>query len=315
MRFQLLLVGLATVVCFALGASRWRAQILSSHTFSSAERKGGWVLVTGDYSGIRATSRGDGTERIRGFENVNANQGWDVSEDFRRVALIDAYSYSGSPGLKVYAAHRATPIAETAPASGNTFYCPLFDADGSLLFLDATGYTNMRLRRLKVPATDGAAATSRVYEVMLASTIEHGDCPERSDDGELLAWVGSGGQVHLARRSSGGYLADHKKFPGTEFALSPDGASLAIRDGTGISIVDVTSGAKRLLTADATYGTLVDFSPDGQWLASVTNSALSGRGVTAIRTSDAAVVSIPMGRTAYLYPQPGVTAARWIARD
>lgn len=313
MRFQLFLVGLASIVCFALGGARWWEMWNATFSFAAAESAGRWMLVTGDYSGLHGSSRARGNEDIPGFANVQANQAWDVAHDLRRAALVDTYSYSGSPGLKVYAARRPDPIAETAPAPGSTFYCPLFDDDGSLLFLDTKG-TSGTLRRLDVPKVDSANATSRVTNVRTATELKYDDCPELTLDGDHAAWIGTDSQIHVARRTPSGYLGDHKAFPGNEFAMTDDGAQLAIRDGSGIHIVDVATGTDRLLTSDPTYGTLIDFSPDGRWLALMVTGSFSASGVKALRTSDAQVVAIPSSRSAYYYPQAGQSIARWIAR-
>lgn len=313
MRFQLLLVGLATVVCFALGSARWRDMWLSTRTFSEAESSGRWMLVTGDYNGLHASSRARGTESIPGFSNVQANQAWDVSRDLRRAALVDSYSYSGSPGLKVYAARRPDPIAEAPPASGNAFYCPLFEPDGSLLFLDTTGVSG-RVRRLDVPKADSANATSRVTDVRTATAVKYDDCPELTLDGGHLAWIGTDSLIHIARETPSGFLGDHKSFSGTEFALNDDGSQLAIRDGSGIRVVDVATGTDRLLTSNTSYGTLIDFSPDGRWIAVMVSGSFSARGVRALRTTDAQEITLPTSRSAYYYPQPGQSIARWIAR-
>lgn len=314
MRFQLVLVGLATIVCFALGGARWREKLVSMSSFNHAASAGKWVLVTADYSGLHATSRDRGTEDVPGFSSVQVNQAWDLAPDFRRAALVDTYSYNGNPGLKVFAARRPDPLAETAPAGGSSFYCPLFDHDGAVLFYDATGTTNTKLRRLEVPRVDSANATSRVTDVRLAAPPRYDDCFERTDDGEVLAWVGSDSQIHLARRSGGGFLADHKAFPGVEFAMNADGSRIAIRDGSGIRIVDVAAGTDRLLTSDATYSTLIDFSPDGQWLGVMSAGSFSTTGMTALRLTDAQPVAISGPRNHYYYHQPGQVGTRWFAR-
>ena len=314
MRFQVILVGLAALVCFAIGGVRLRSKLLSDQTYSRAERAGRWVMLTGDYSGIHSSSRWNGTVNLTEFGSVQASQAWDVSEDHRRVAVIDNYSYATSPGLKVYAARRSDALAEAAPAAGNTFYCPTFDDDGSLLFLETTGNVGS-LRRLDVPKTDGASRTTRVRDVRTATAIRYDDCFERSGDGEWLAWYGTDAQIHIARKAgtgaSAGYLADHKSFPGSEFSLSDDGASLSVRDGVDIKIIDVGSSSTRVLTSDATYSGLVDFSPDGTWLATITAGTFSGRGFVALRTGDATPVTLQGTRSAYYYQQPGQTVARW----
>lgn len=308
-----MLVGLTTLVCFLIGGARWREKILSTQTYASAERAGNWMMVSGDYSGLRGASRDRGTEEIPGFTSFQANQAWDLSPDLRRAALVDTYSYSGSPGLKVFASHRGDPIAEAAPSSGATFYCPLFDDDGSLLFLESQGsYGNVR--RLDVPKADKGAATSRVTDVRTATALSYSDCFERTDDGDHLAWYGSDSKIHVARSTPSGFLGDHKEFAGTEFALSSDGAQLAIRDGLGIHIIDVATGTDRILTSDPTFTTLIDFSPDGRWLAVMTAGSFSAGGMVALRVSDASVISLPMARNTYYYSQPGGVAARWIQR-
>jgi len=312
-RFQLFLVGLATIVCFLIGGARWRERIMSTQTYASAERSGRWMIVSGDYTGLRGTSRDRGTESISGFSNVQANQAWDLSPDQRRAALVDTYSYSGSPGIKVFAANRADPIAEAAPSSGATFYCPLFDDNGSLLFLETLGSYG-ELRRLDVPKVDSANATSRVTDVRTATVISSSDCFERTADGEHLAWYGSDSQIHIARSTPSGFLGDHKSFPGTEFALSSDGSQLAVRDGSGIQIIDVATGNQRQLTSDPTYSTLIDFSPDGRWLAVMKAGSFSANGLVALRVSDASIISLPTNRGSYFYAQPGQVAARWVAR-
>ena len=313
MRFQLVLVGLATLVCFLIGGARWREKILSTQTYASAERTGNWMIVSGDYAGLHGSSRDRGTEEIQGFTSLQANQAWDLSPDLHRAALVDTYSYSGSPGLKVFASGRTDPLAETAPSNGATFYCPLFDDDGSLLFLETKGsYGNVR--RLDVPKADSAVATSRVTDVRTATALSYSDCFERTDDGDHLAWFGSDSQIHVARSTPSGFLGDHKMFPGTEFAFSSDGALLAIRDGLGIHIVEVASGTDRILTADPTFSTIIDFSPDGRWLAVMTTGSFSAGGMVALRVSDASVISLPMPRNTYYYSQAGGVAARWVQR-
>jgi hypothetical protein len=312
-RFQLLLVGLASIVCFALGGARWWEMWNATFSFAAAEGAGRWMLVTGDYSGLHGSSRARGNEEIPGFSNVQANQAWDVTRDLRRAALVDTYSYSGSPGLKVYAARRADPIAEAVPAYGTTFYCPLFHEDGSLLFLETTGASGT-LRRLDVPRVDSANATSRVTDVRTATGLKYDDCPELTLDGDHLAWIGTDSQIHVARHTPSGYLGDHKAFPGLEFAMTDDGSQLAMRDGTGIHIIEIATGTDRLLTSDPAYGTLVDFSPDGRWISVMTTGSFSSGGIKALRTSDAQVVGFPSSRSAYYYPQAGQSIARWISR-
>lgn len=314
MRFQLVLVLLATIVCFAIGGVRFRERWASTQTYASAESAGKWMLVTGDYSGLRGSSRDRGTEPVTGFASLQANQAWDLSPDFRRAALVDTYSYSGSPGIKVFAANRTDPIAEAAPTTGGTFYCPLFDDDGSLLFLETRGSIGA-IRRLDVPKVDSANSTSRVTDVRTATPLSYTDCFERTLDGETLAWVGSDSMIHVARKSSsGGYLGDHKTFAGIEFAMNDSGTEIAIRDGAGIHLVDVASGTQRTLTSDPVYSTLVDFSPDGRWVAVMTAGSFSGSTMSALRTSDASVIALPVPRNSYHYAQPGQALARWVSR-
>lgn len=315
MRFQLLIVGLATVLSFVFGIGRWRATIASARAFDRDETAGRWRIVVGDYEGIHTLTRSAGRSPVAGLSRLAANQAWNVTPDLARAAIVDNYSYSGNPGIKVYAANAPNPLAESAPPAGSAYYCPVFDLDGSLLFVEAVAQVGA-LRRLDVPRSPASAKgpSSIVTDVRTATPLRFDDCLELSGDGTRLAWLGSDLQVHVARRTPSGFLGDHRTFAGTEFAMSEDGATIAVRDGGGISIVEVASGARALLTSDTSYGTLLDFSPDGRWLAVIAVPSISSRGgITTLRVRDGAKVRMPATRSAFYFMQPGQIAGRWIA--
>lgn len=314
MRFQLLLVGLATAVCIAVGGMRLRAKLVADTSFARAERAGRWTMITGDYAGLHRSSRWGGAGFLPGFENTQASQAWDVSADLELIAIVvDGYGgYGTNPGVKVFPSKAVgyEPVAEIAPSSGAA-YCPLFDEDRDVLFLESRTGGGV-LRRLDIPEKGSQRSTALVRDVRTASPLHYGDCFERSTDGERLAWIGTDGRVHVASRSSdGSYLLDHKTFAGSDFALSPDGKTLAVRDGTGVSIVNVESGAQRQLLPKPL--SLVDFSPDGTWLSVIGDGSLMGRSFLAVRVGDATEVTMEQPPRSYYGSQPGTAPGRWIS--
>ena len=76
----------------------------------------------------------------------------------------------------------------------------------------------------------------------------------------------------------------------------------------------LASGTQRTLTGYPVYSTLVDFSPDERWVAVMTAGSFSGTTMSALRTSDASVIALPVPRSSYHYAQPGQALARWVPR-
>lgn len=307
MRFQLLLVGIATIVCVAIGGMRLRTKLMADSIFTRAERDGRWVMVTGGYGGLHMTSGWGGDRPVPGFGSVQTSQSWDVSPDFERVATLEYYgsyaSYGSNPGIKVFVLGSNLPLDEVAAPAGGGVGCPRFDEDEGLLFLESRG-TSTTLRRLEIPGV--------VRDVPLATPIRYSDCFDLAENGERLAWVGTDGFVHVARRVPGeGYTSDHRTFPGNDFALSPDGARLALSDATGVSIIELDSGSRRLLPMSAV--SLVDFSPDGTWLSVIrSGAAMSGRTFTAIRIGDGTEATLRQPPQTWYGAQPGQAPGRWM---
>ena len=313
MRFQLILITLLSIVSIGIGAAKWRARIMAVTRYEYAERSGKWVFVLGDWQGVRTWSRSRGVEKVAGFTSTQTYQGFDVTPDLRRLVTVDSYSYSGSPGLRVYSSRNGTILAEGATSSGGTGFCPLFDEDGNVLFLDARGSIG-ELKRLAVPQNEiPKMPWSNVVNVATPIQVRVDDCFELSEDGTTLAWVGSDMKIHVAERAGNDYTADHKVFGGLQFALSPNGAQLATMEPTGVTIVDIANGNRRILPDSTGYASIIGFSPDGQWIALHGGSGLRLSRASALRISDGAPVSLEIDGY-YAYSTQQVTT-RWRARD
>ncbi len=323
MRLQFLMLGIATVIALAVGAGKWRARMTAAIDFEHDERRGGWVFVLPDTTGVAVWSKGGGRDPIDPYRNVYiADGGLGATKDLRRIAYVDNAKWD-APAIAVRTATiRERPIASAASPQGYVLSCPRFDADGSLLYLEqspwqpAASYNApsrppTKLMRLALPDADvemqGNAGT-----VALAAPIVTDDCFDLSDDGDVLAWVGTDYHVHVAKRSGNGFAADHKTFAGNDAELSPDGAWLAMMDAQKVVKIDVASGSKSTIATTKGGMRVGAISPDGSWVL-VQQSTGFGYGWTAYRVKDGAPVSVPVpDRMAYYVPERDKL---WIARE
>lgn len=314
MKWQVLLVSIAAVFAFALGTSRWKARLTASSDLTHDARDGGWTFVYGDTAGLRLQGPSGSSATLPGFEKLGYQVGaFDVTPDLSRVAYVDQYNYS-RPQLKVVPSHRVErPLAIAQGASGTQYQCPLFDADGSVLFLrnNTSSTQGWSMERLYVPE-HGGHVSSTTARVALDVAPSADDCFEESADGETLAWLGTDHEVHLARRAADGFRpAAHWPINGSySFELAPSGAWIAVMDGSRLVTVDAATG-KRTEIAPNAGAMVLAVSPDSEWIAVEQPMGLSGGGVKAFRVRDGVFADVNLST----YSSYDSRRKVWIARN
>lgn len=298
MKWQILLLSLATIVAFAVGGAKWRARFRASADLEAAERAGKWTLVVPNSPGIELRSRARGVVEVpKPWRDVNSYESIDASPDLHRLTWIDATQYdrpkvvvasSDAPKVPLFT-HEVQGARQGAQLS-----CPTFDADEAAVLwyetdpygIPSGSYGRPATRLMRKPlAVDGEAR-----EIALPVAAGQEDCFEQSSDGKVFAWVGTDGQIHVANRDPQGSLAHVRGFAGSDFALSRDGTFLAVNEYGRLAKVEIPSG-NRAFVGDARIPRVYALSPDDRWVLTQATGAYNSS--TAWRLSDGAPV--PMG--------------------
>ena len=305
MKWQVVMVALATMVALFLGASRWSARITAGSAYSKQAADGKWLLIYGDNAGIRTlTGASSNPEPLHGFEKLPAYMtgGFDVTSDLQRMAWVDSTNYSEPSVRLVPARHVEKAIAFANAGSGHQLLCPLIDVDGSVLVLEnANNGQAWELRRMSAPANERPATSPRsLAPVALPAGITADDCFERSTDGSVFAWLGTDQQIHYTTRAANGSFGADTKTAGSDFELASDGSFVATTEGgTRLVHVDTATGTRTTVTEELKSGRTVAISPDGRWILATTVSSFGGGGWTAFRVRDGAEVPLHVGGSAY----------------
>lgn len=298
MKWQMLLLSLATIVAFGVGGAKWRARFRAAGELESAERRGKWVLVVPRSPGIELRSRADGVVDVpKPWRDVAAHDSIDVTPDLRRVAWIDATRYDKPQVIVASADAPKSPLVSHEGIPGSQLSCATFDADGGLLWYQTDPYATSSMGYVR-PQTRlfglaPGAKTPREITLPIAGAPE--DCFERSADGLVIGWAGTDGQIHTGRRDPAGGLALLKSFSGTDFALSRDGTFVVLNQSGRLAKGDVATGSIANV-GEARSSRIYALSPDDEWVL--------GQGPTynvsvAWRLSDAAPVQMSVPVTNY----------------
>ncbi|HVO31124.1 MAG TPA: hypothetical protein VMV18_10320 [bacterium] len=311
MKWQILMLSIATAFALALGGARWRARLGARAAFSHAAEEGHWQLVIGEATygnnGLKTLTGLGSPVVLPGTEKLGYNVGgYDLLPDLSRIAWIDMSNYS-EPQLKVGAPHHLDrPLEFTAQLSpGDTLSCPLFEPDGSVLYLEqsgtptGTGLLRTKLQRLPPPPERATREAAHPAAVALDFAVAGDDCFEESADGNVLAFVGTDHQIHFAMRSGDGFRTSPGSYSGADFELAPDGNWIATVSGGKLVRVEVVSGAQQTIADGMGTGHVLAISPDGRWVLVTDIGSLGGSSLNAIRVSDGAPVPLSGGGNGY----------------
>ncbi len=148
----------------------------------------------------------------------------------------------------------------------------------------------------------------RRFEVSLTGAFHDFANPIVSPDGARIIYSNTEGSILLRRADA----LDARPIPGSELAwatvFSPDSREIALNTGFpgALKIIPIDGGAVRTLVADSTYGTGLDWSPDG-WIYYL-HGEHYGRDLMRIRASGGAPEFVARPDSAsdalmFLYPQ------------
>lgn len=320
MRWQLLLLSLATVAALWIGTAKWKDRLRASSDFGHDERGWSLVLPNESSSGLETWSRHDGVETLTGTESLSAQNGFDVSADLSLVAVTEPDTGTGT-GAQLRVIERANRTNPRAWVDGNGtgFACPLFTPDGSTLIFGHTTTPNYSmyggatargtLETIDVPP--GAALHADTGRPLIPGEIQFDDCPELSQDGKTIAWLGTDLSVHVGSLAGGSIQPSGKPVSGSDFELAPDGTWLAMNDGGRLAKVDIASGAKTQL-APLVIQRVLSVSPDGTWVIVQGSGSYGSLVYTAIRVRDGAPVALSVPGPSYYYGYGGQRRP-WIA--
>jgi hypothetical protein len=320
MRWQLLLLSLATVAALWIGTAKWKDRLRASSDFGHDERGWSLVLPNESTSGLETWSRHGGVTMLTGTESLSAQNGFDVSADLSLVAVTepDTGTGAGSQLRVIERANRTNPRT-WVDGNGTGFACPLFTPDGKTLLFGHTTTPNYSMyggstargtfEAIDVPA--GTALHADTGRAVIAGEIQFDDCPELSKDGTRIAWLGTDLSVHVGSVAATNIQPVGQPIAGSDFELAPDGTWLALNDGGRLAKVDIASGAKTQL-APLVIQRVLSVSPDGTWVIVQGSGSYGSLVYTAIRVRDGAPVTLSVPGPSYYYGYGGQRRP-WIA--
>jgi Tol biopolymer transport system component len=179
-------------------------------------------------------------------------------------------------------------------------YAPAWSPDGSALaFLRQSGADHARVWLMDADGSNPRPVSPPQWSP--ATTVQW------MPDGQSLvftvarAYGGNRDAADLVRLDlNSGEVQAVRPFLNTpEFALSPDGLRIAQPDAHGVALINIATGAKRVVASDVTGRTSdVMWSSDGHWLAFDSAASTSSMpGLLAWNLEAAELVSIDAART------------------